>query len=128
MTTGDEDLPGNYGLLDQIEALRWVSENIDAFRGDRDKITIFGSSAGASSIGLILITPASEGLFQSAILQSGSPIAFWATYNTTTNHSNFVLDAGSKLKCNSQSIEEIIQCLRRVPHRQISDVHWQVSI
>ena len=52
---------GNYGLLDQIQALRWVSENIKEFRGDPQRVTLFGHSAGAASIGLLLVVPQTKG-------------------------------------------------------------------
>ncbi|WP_445613058.1 carboxylesterase/lipase family protein [Geobacillus sp. YF-1] len=63
---------GNLGILDQVAALRWVKENIAAFGGDPDNITIFGESAGAASVGVLLSLPEARGLFQRAILQSGS--------------------------------------------------------
>src|SRR5690625_2482075 len=65
-------LSGNCGILDQIAALQWVKENIAAFGGDPDRVTVFGESAGAMSIGAMLTMPAAEGLFQQAILQSGA--------------------------------------------------------
>lgn len=64
---------GNYGLMDQIAALKWVRENIARFGGDPDNVTIFGESAGAQDVGLLLAAPAARGLFQKAILQSGTP-------------------------------------------------------
>lgn len=62
---------GNYGLLDQVEALKWVREHIKAFGGDPQKVTLIGQSAGAISVQILASSPLAKGLFRSAVLQSG---------------------------------------------------------
>ena len=62
----------NRGLLDQVAALEWVRENIAAFGGDPDNVTLFGESAGAMSVSMLLSMPRADGLFRRAIAQSGA--------------------------------------------------------
>ncbi|MGA8220562.1 MAG: carboxylesterase/lipase family protein [Candidatus Acidiferrales bacterium] len=64
---------GNLGLLDQIAGLKWVKANIGAFGGDANNVTLFGQSAGAGSVGLLMVMPDARGLFHKAILESGTP-------------------------------------------------------
>ncbi|GAA2878202.1 carboxylesterase/lipase family protein [Streptomyces mexicanus] len=76
------DIPGapaNRGLLDVVAALRWVRENIAAFGGDPHNVTLFGQSAGATTVGGVLATPEAAGLFHRAIVQSGSGLGAFTT-------------------------------------------------
>lgn len=69
---GEDDDGANLGLLDHVAALTWVRDNIASFGGDPDRVTIFGESAGAMSIGVLLSVPRANGLFRRAVLQSGA--------------------------------------------------------
>ncbi|MBB3084423.1 carboxylesterase/lipase family protein [Geodermatophilus sabuli] len=69
---GEGDDGADLGLLDQVAALTWVRDGIAAFGGDPDRVTVFGESAGAMSIGTLLSMPRAEGLFRRAVLQSGA--------------------------------------------------------
>jgi para-nitrobenzyl esterase len=76
IAANEEDRSGNYGLLDIIAALAWLRENISAFGGNAQKITIIGESAGAWNVCALLVSPKASGLFHRAIIQSGSIVTF----------------------------------------------------
>jgi len=69
-----EDDSGNYGTLDTIQALKWIQENIKAFGGDPDNVTITGESAGAHNVMNLVISPSASGLFHKAMSQSGGMV------------------------------------------------------
>jgi para-nitrobenzyl esterase len=85
------DVAANLGLLDQIEALRWVRRNIARFGGDPDNVTIFGESAGGGSVHALTAMPAAKGLFGRAIVQSG--VAHTQTLEDGARVADRMLDA-----------------------------------
>jgi carboxylesterase type B len=80
----DVHASGNYALLDLIAALRWVHENIAAFGGDPNRVTIGGQSAGASNVHSLVASPLAKGLFHGAIAESGSSVTGLGLMNART--------------------------------------------
>jgi carboxylesterase type B len=74
LSTQDEAIPGNFGMKDQVEAMKWVQRNIKAFYGDPKKVTIVGFSCGAASVHLHYMSPMTDGLFNNGISHSGVAI------------------------------------------------------
>lgn len=81
LSLGNAEYPGNYGLHDQLLALKWVKRNIHLFGGNSSAVTLYGNGAGASSAHLHLLSAKSEEFFQRAIITGGSAFVPWA-YNT----------------------------------------------
>lgn len=77
-STPERAFDSNLGLRDQVALLRWVQENIDAFGGDPDNVTVFGASAGGNAVTTLMATPSARGLFARAIAQSPPPNAVYA--------------------------------------------------
>ena len=98
---------GNYALLDMIASLKWVKENIAAFGGDPNQITIAGQSAGAFAVNHLCASPLAKGLFKGAIAQSGGSVLTSALRPTTSlqQAENMGLDFAKKL--NARSIEDL---------------------
>lgn len=76
-----KDAPGNMGLRDQVQALKWIQKNIKQFGGDPNNVTIFGSSAGGASVQYLMLSPLAKNLFHKAIAHSGSSLLPWAQYD-----------------------------------------------
>ncbi|KNC21239.1 hypothetical protein FF38_14079 [Lucilia cuprina] len=75
LSTGSSEMPGNFGLKDQLLALKWVNDHIKSFGGDPNQVTLFGHSAGASAVHFLMINPKAKGLFKQSILSSGNALA-----------------------------------------------------
>ncbi|XP_030621090.1 cholinesterase-like [Chanos chanos] len=114
-----EGIRGNAGLLDQRLALRWVAENVASFGGDPSSVTLFGESAGAASAGFHLLSPGSQGLFNRAILQSGTPNAVWPAVEPVQIW-NRSLTLARLLDCPlGPSADEVETCLQGVKPEEI---------
>ncbi|NWY69559.1 CEL lipase, partial [Erithacus rubecula] len=109
LSTGDQNLPGNYGLKDQHMAIAWVKRNIKAFGGDPDNITIFGESAGATSVSLQTLSPKNKGLFKRAISQSGVGLCSWAIQRDPLL---WAKKLGEKVGCSTENTAILANCLR----------------
>ncbi|GBP34426.1 Esterase FE4 [Eumeta japonica] len=72
-----QNIPGNAGLKDQIAALEWIKRNINAFGGNPDDVTVYGASAGAASVELLMLSPTVQDLFHKVILDSASALSTW---------------------------------------------------
>ncbi|MFA4859200.1 carboxylesterase family protein [Methanoregula sp.] len=119
---------GNYGILDQQAALRWVQRNIGAFGGDPSQVTIFGQSAGAESTLIHVASPESKGLYRQAIVESGPFWAHGAIINATHSKSEaeqFGVDYASSL---GYSGPDTIARMREVsPETLINATPWPAS-
>ncbi|XP_061854620.1 neuroligin-4, X-linked isoform X2 [Colius striatus] len=116
LSTGDQAAKGNYGLLDQIQALRWIEENIGSFGGDPKRVTIFGSGAGASCVSLLTLSHYSEGLFQKAIIQSGTALSSWAVNYQPAKYTRILAD---KVGCDMLDTTDLVECLRNKNYKEL---------
>ncbi|XP_061179317.1 uncharacterized protein LOC133187934 [Saccostrea echinata] len=108
---------GNYGIWDQILALRWIKDNIASFGGNPDSVTIFGESAGGFSVSLLSLIPQNHGLFHRVIAQSGASLSPIATGDSLPG----TVGVGKLSQCKlNGSSEEFIRCMRSKSAEEIS--------
>uniref|UniRef100_A0A3B3ZFF9 Carboxylic ester hydrolase n=1 Tax=Periophthalmus magnuspinnatus TaxID=409849 RepID=A0A3B3ZFF9_9GOBI len=107
LSTGESDLPGNYGLWDQQAAIAWVHRNIRSFGGDPNNITLFGESAGGASVSFQTLTPHNKGMIRRAISQSGVALCPWGVIK---NPRRIAEEVALKVDCPTDS--RMATCLK----------------
>ncbi|XP_013394227.1 acetylcholinesterase-like [Lingula anatina] len=125
LSTGDNSIPGNIGLWDQIEALKWIKKNIQYFGGDPGRVTIFGESAGGSCVTQLALTHASSGLFHRLISQSGAANAYWAT---SENGPELAVRTGNIVGCPTANITALVNCLRTIDAEELVNASEQATV
>ncbi|KAH9641207.1 hypothetical protein HF086_004594 [Spodoptera exigua] len=110
LSLGNEDVPGNAALKDQVTALKWVQRNIKKFGGDPNSVTIVGDTAGGASVTLHMLSPMSKGLFHKAIAMSGSATC---DFGLTYKHEEKAKIFGKALNCeNVDNSTALLDCLQ----------------
>ncbi|XP_052584184.1 liver carboxylesterase-like isoform X2 [Peromyscus californicus insignis] len=115
-STGDQHARGNWGYLDQVAALRWVQQNIAYFGGNPGRVTIFGGSAGGTSVSSLVVSPMSKGLFHGAIMQSG--VALLPDLISDTSEVVYTMVANLS-GCETKDSEALVHCLRDMSEAEI---------
>lgn len=111
LATGTEQAPGNMGLKDQVQLLRWVKLHITRFGGDSNAITLLGYGAGALAVTLHMVSPMSQGLFHRAIVMSGAATGQWSLPH---HQMDVAKKQAALLQCNTEDLNDMLHCLRGV--------------
>ncbi|KAJ8984447.1 hypothetical protein NQ317_012511 [Molorchus minor] len=124
ISTGDEVCSGNWGLKDQVLALEWVRDNIVYFGGNPANVTIFGGSAGGASVSYLLQTNKTKGLFNAAIMQSGTSLNLWALNRRASRTAFYIGEALGIFTLHSSTL---LERLRAVDYATLSRISKTVS-
>ncbi|KAM9807786.1 fatty acyl-CoA hydrolase precursor, medium chain-like [Neosynchiropus ocellatus] len=119
LSTGDEHMRGNWGMLDQVQALKWVQEHIHNFGGASDSVTVFGESAGAVCVSLLLLSPLTEGLLKNAIAESGAAAMDALVQDSSLEITQMVANLSG---CSVESTEKIADCMRNLDMETIKAI------
>merc|ERR1711963_188355 len=112
-STGDDVIPGNFALMDMIQALTWIQTNIGKFGGDPKSVTVFGESAGGMSVSLLVISPLAKGLSARAIMESGvSYMGLVAPQKFVKSTKDIAILTGNLLGCNQSISPDFLKCLQ----------------
>lgn len=120
---GIEEAPGNAGLKDQVAALQWIQDNISAFGGNPKEVTVYGMSAGAASVELLILSNVTKGLFQKAIIESASATPVWVVdgdpVTTAMNVASFL-----NFPVTTKNLFELVNYYQNIPHTELSTINY----
>jgi len=125
-STGDSSAPGNYGLYDQAQAFQWVHENIEAFGGDKSRVTIFGESAGSMSVNYHAMYPQNYGRFQRVLGQSG--VVMTSYLNEARDVSENAMLLGKNMNCSTYRTYDVVECLKQFSWKDIKNTLLQMEM
>ncbi|XP_058058216.1 venom carboxylesterase-6-like [Anopheles bellator] len=131
LSTEQEDCPGNNGLKDQSLVLRWIRDNIGAFGGNPNLVTVFGESAGGASGTYHMMSPLSKGLFQRVISQSGVNLDAWAQPAHRGVARARSIQLGQMLNCSQGTdgrFAEMMHCLRGVSAEDVTKAFYDFYV
>lgn len=114
------EVPGNAGVKDMVQAIRWVKENIHNFGGNPGNITLFGESAGGAAVSVLTASPLTKNLINKAIIQSGNALVPWAFQKNPIDSAKSLAVA---LGVDSDDVDEILEFLRATPAKDIVEAY-----
>lgn len=112
-------------MKDQVAAMRWVKRNISSFGGDPENVTIFGESAGGSSVSYHLYSPMSKGLFKRAIAQSGVATCWWSR---AFEPREMALALAKKLGCSSRDDKRLYEFFKTIHPKHLVDIKLPLTL